>query len=781
MPSGDRAEGSSRGRSHNGSSLAGRPDAAQRAASEVHVSQYLGGQSDVENLRVALERNWSTSNINNGLPQSTANNIPSANAAQFHQSWSTGFSEITSPWPAVTFDGAGPRRSSTGTVGARANRSTSIDGNDTAGGPSSSMHDAARLKDWKRVIDICREDPEAASYIGPGGMTALHHICDKRCPDDKVAEAVIRACPDALTTDSAKGWTPLHYAGRFKCPPGVFRALLTIYPEKGKITVSRPDRQRRTPLFYAVRYDAPEGVVPQLLRADPSVVLSGDQNLQSPLEVIWDDFAGKIEGRRLLHPFVGVTDDERQLPAELQDLLQTPQYAELLKNWITANTFLKAAFGFPLSREEEEADTSGRKWRILHATAAVKCHISLFQMACALHPEQAQEMDENDLHGFVGKNSKSGKQRQTALHLAASSDQTGMIGRQILDKLITLNPGAASFADEIDGSLPFHRMAGNQEKSQWRVDGFVSLWEANLAAVRSADNFGRLPLHRAAAITELRETVPLADNIIANLVPLHPAAASVQDVNGSMPLHLLAMHGATWADEVQSVYEAYEGAVSVRAGRNLHNALPIHLAAANPKAEKSFIEELVRLHPRGVSQINGQGKLAFHLACELGKHWTDSATECIYNAFTQAVSTREENERHWTALHMASFSNIDCGDLIKKLVQLYPEACEIADSQGQLPLHLACKSRKNWNGGLAVLFEGNPIALGSFDQQGRLPLFIAADENIVTVSNAVPAATEDLDSAEAHRASSKQADELDELDVLFNLVRSDPTCLPERP
>ena len=297
------------------------------------------------------------------------------------QSWSEGFGEITLPWPSASFD-ASLRQSSTGTVKLW----------------SSAMHDAARLKDWSRVLEICKQDPAAASYIGPGGMTALHHVCDKRCPDAEVAEAVIRACPDALTSESAKGWLPLHYAGRFKCQKGVVKALLDVDPEKGKVTVSKPDRQRRTPLFYAVRYDAPVGVVPQLLRADPSVVLSGDQNLQSPLEVIWNDFAEKIEGRRLLHPFIGDTQNTAT-PEDLQTLLQSPSNAELLKNWNTANIFLKAAFGFPLSEEEELADTSGRKWRILHATAAVDCHFTLFHMARALYPEQAQEMDVDDLYG----------------------------------------------------------------------------------------------------------------------------------------------------------------------------------------------------------------------------------------------------------------------------------------------------------------------------------------------------------------------------------------------
>ena len=781
-----------------------RPNGAQRAASEA-AAPHNEGQSDVENLRSALERNWSTSNISNNNSNHRNNNgigngqqgsgaAASREAAAVNamaQSWSEGFGEITSPWPSVSFD-ISSRRSSTGTVknmlppthqrAASEGALPRPPGHPNQSRVSSAMHDAARLKDWSRVLEICKQDPAAASYIGPGGMTALHHVCDKRCPDAEVAEAVIRACPDALTSESAKGWLPLHYAGRFKCQKGVVKALLDVDPEKGKVTVSKPDRQRRTPLFYAVRYDAPVGVVPQLLRADPSVVLSGDQNLQSPLEVIWNDFAEKIEGRRLLHPFIGDTQNTAT-PEDLQTLLQSPSNAELLKNWNTANIFLKAAFGFPLSEEEELADTSGRKWRILHATAAVDCHFTLFHMARALYPEQAQEMDADDLYGPAENSDGVGRRRQTALHLAASSKAAGADGLNVIMDLLRLNPDAANFADEIDGSYPLHRIADCRHKQDWDLDGARAVYEANPRAMETTDKNGKFPLHRAAAAYVHQEDLP-AQVILGNFLERNPAAASSRDEYGFQPLHLLAMNGSEWDDQVQAVYAAHEGAVTIRTGRQINNSLPIHLAAGNPFAGRSFIEKLVALNPRGVSQVNGEGKLPLHLACELGKSWTEKGTELIYDAFTQAVSIREENERHWMALHMASASDTACGGLIKKLVELYPEACLIADSHGQHPLHLACKAGKNWEGGLASLFDGNPAAIGTLDQEGQLPLYIAADKHIAASGGAAVlttrsdvSTTEGLDTTEALAVLTRQADELD---VLFNLVRADPTTLPER-
>lgn len=133
------------------------------------------------------------------------------------------------------------------------------------------IHDAARIFNWKLVGELCETTPEAAAYIGEDGWTALHHACNRRCPDPGVMESLIRAFPDALSmTEVTTGWTPLHYACRFKCPTEVVQLLLYLYPEKGRVGASTPDRRGRLPLHYAVRYNAPQGVA-ELLQKEMNV------------------------------------------------------------------------------------------------------------------------------------------------------------------------------------------------------------------------------------------------------------------------------------------------------------------------------------------------------------------------------------------------------------------------------------------------------------------------------------------------------------------------------
>ena len=176
-------------------------------------------------------------------------------------------------------------------------------------GISSMIHDAARITDWQTVVELCQQQPGAAAYTGKDGWTALHHACNRRCPYPNVVESLIRAYPDALLTTEEKGWLPLHYACRFKAPKDVVRLLLHMYPEKGQVGVSRPDRKGRSPLYYAVRYDAPSGVLGLLLEVDASAVLEEDQNSDSPLSFVWDDWAEKLDGKRTIQKILGGEGD----------------------------------------------------------------------------------------------------------------------------------------------------------------------------------------------------------------------------------------------------------------------------------------------------------------------------------------------------------------------------------------------------------------------------------------------------------------------------------------
>jgi ankyrin repeat protein len=680
-------------------------------------------------------------------------------------------------------------------------------------GVSSVIHDAARIADWDHVLELCHTHPEAAAYSGRDGWTALHHACNRRCPHPHVIQALIQAYPEALLQEEVKCWLPLHLACRFKAPKEVVRLLLHMVPASGRIAVRARDRQRRTPLYYAIRYDAPDGVAGLLLHVDPSAVLEEDQNEESPLALVWDNWAEKLEGKRIVQSFLpgGFPEPQESTVDQLALVLRERLNDEpkLKKRWDQVNVLLKAAFGFPFEEAPlttvvvEDVTTSSkdsssvtpplqqseRTWRIVHATAATKCHLSLFRMACALHPEQARELDESDLrrslttHGYMMSNSTapfpnaSGAAHQTALHLAASSNAGGENGKAVLVSLLRLYREAAQVQDGIDGSLPLHRMVENQRKD-W-PNHVAILYHFYPRAVQIPDHHGKLPLHRAAAApSHYHHRVAPEDeeerSVIIQLVRSYPQAAGMADATGGLPFHYACLRASAWDEHVEAIYNAHRSAVQVRAGPVRQDRLPIHLAAENRASRDALVQRLIQLHPRGAAQEDRLGKLPLHIACEEGKDW--NATRFIYEAFPSAVRQAERNARGWLPLHMAAACPEKDGDLIKRLTELYPEAASIPDHEDRYPLHIACSTGKDWAGGLRVLFDANPNALAMRDCLGFLPVHICAlsfcqkQDESSRKTRATPA-------MEARKEMTVHHEEAAQLDILFNLFRSDPSTV----
>jgi ankyrin repeat protein len=276
--------------------------------------------------------------------------------------------------------------------------------------------------------------------------------------------------------------------------------------------------------------------------------------------------------------------------------------------------------------------------------------------------------------------------------------------------------------------------------------------------------------------------------VICNLLEANVDAASRADNFGCLPLHIVAQNGQVWDVQVQTLYDAFPTSVRARSGVKLGNSLPLHLAAENPEAEFSLISRLVELHPRGASQSNRQGKLPLHLACESGLSW--KAVSSIHEAFTAAIEQPEQNSRGWTALHITAACHKADKELLSNLVQLYPQSATLADTRGRYPLHLACLAGKSWQNGLSMLFKANPDALRCPDNIGLLPFHIASfrlsagapstekpkpiEPKGRRFSRSVSVRSEAL---EVEQAIAKDAENTRKLEVLFHLLKADPTVL----
>ena len=639
---------------------------------------------------------------------------------------------------------------------------------------TSVIHDAARITNWARVHSLSLSHPASARYAGPDRWTALHHACSRRCPHAYVVEALFRAHPPALLCLDEKQWTPLHHAARFKAPRDVVQLLLRDHPSMGRTAAARRCSKGRSPLFYAIRYDAPDGVVELLLEANPEAVLEPDRDGVTPLALVWDRYVTSFEGRRALQPYVaklhafldgvvaertnsedqgGDKDKEEEKEEEVVVKLDgnvTIGNSKLRGKWEKANMLLRAAFGFPIvddagrkqgeeeeeEEEEEELDEweqvavpqdaptdakrRKRKWRILHAASAVRCHPTLFQLACVMHPEQAAELDENDLYytDVVAGNAAAvdddtsdatGERITTALHLAAASSAHGKDGRTILTTLLAMNPSAASVVDGITGSLPLHTAVENERKVHWLYDGIAALFEANPDAIRAKDWRGRTPLHRACSAIGHRPATGIMVAVVPGPSVAHDAAAAA-------------------AADNEGTANAVDGLATNASNTTAEPTATAVTSTTAPQGVTaaelgSIIQNLVTLYAKAASISDDSGRLPLHVIAKYGEGWTDDA-ESVLKGNPAAAQVRAGKSRQGSAharlpIHIAA-AGPDAGpDLIARLVAAHPRGVSMPDGFGKLPLHLACESGKVWEEGVRVLYESYPRAVEEKEDNGR--------------------------------------------------------------
>jgi ankyrin repeat protein len=715
---------------------------------------------------------------------------------------------------------------------------------------------------------LSKSDPESAQYCGPDRWTALHHACSRRCPHPEVIDSLLRAYPEALLQTDDRGWTPLHHACRFKAPREVVRLLLRAYPELGKRAAGIRCGSGRSALYFAIRYDAPAGVVELLLQTDPTAVLDEDRDGICPLGLVWDQWANGLSGKRVLNPLLrrfeegwdlagtaavgeregsqgvdseGIVDFRWEELAKAERTVKeamsrsTPALLPLQDRWKVVNNLLRAYFHFPLQGDETDVDSNQRNkiesesddeqatkqlsqrrtWRILHAVSAIKCHHTLFLLARALYPEQARELDKNDLLGGGRdvnslpdpQSPSSEKQRmsdRTALHFAAMSPLSGKDGRNVIRILLALNPTASQHVDGY-GSLPLHLLAQNDRKSHWVQDGLRDVCNAYPEATSCKDGFGRTPLHCAAssvghyARSTTAPSSPSAaprppspphhnaaersardvESVIQNLVLANREAASITDNTGRLPLHFIAEHGEEWNSDAECILEAHPAASRTRARALAYNQLPLHMAASNPDARPSLIVHLVNANPRAASLFDATGRLPLHLACESGRNTWDRGIEAIYNAYSAAISMVEDSTRRWTVLHTAAASHSAGFHLVEHILSLSPENASLADGEGRYPLHLACLAGRHWEeGGVRMLFEADPSVPLTEDNDGLLPF------HIVAIRSATLSATRDDEEVVGDNLNdlgeADDVDDLSSLEVLFNLLIAQPSIVQLR-
>jgi len=128
-------------------------------------------------------------------------------------------------------------------------------------------------------------------------------------------------------------------------------------------------------------------------------------------------------------------------------------------------------------------------------------------------------------------------------------------------------------------------------------------------------------------------------------------------------------------------------------------------------------------------------------------------------------------------LYLASNTTKDL-EVIKDVLNAYPEAASIPDQFGDLALHLSLRAGKTWCTGVKEIFEAAPHAIHVQDRTScQFPFMIAASTKWNTDHHPV----EILDTKQYEIESSHQkAIDLLELTTVFELLRRDPCAVDSK-
>jgi hypothetical protein len=201
---------------------------------------------------------------------------------------------------------------------------------------------------------------------------------------------------------------------------------------------------------------------------------------------------------------------------------------------------------------------------------------------------------------------------------------------------------------------------------------------------------GDLPIHQAF----LEVTVQLPQLRI--LLEANPSTLKVTGRDGKLPLHL-ACESATYGDRgmrktLQRMIDAYPGALRVRTPRGL---TPVMCALRRLDSRKA-LHFLQRMVERG-----GEESLWGRYTGRDGATYYETALRCAVECFP--------NRR-----------------LLLSLIRAWPDALEIRDEHGMLPLHCACLRQGAPELIRLLIEESNAAALEARDNFGRTPIMIDA-------------------------------------------------------
>lgn len=527
--------------------------------------------------------------------------------------------------------------------------------------------------------------PEAASVANDAGQRPLHlvvchheHMTVSRYSSLPVIEALLATAPECALIADAKGCTPLHLELSGAAEFSIAKRLLDVAPAAAALANADGDY----PLHLAVCYSKRSSsslVLPLLAAAPEAARYRSREGVYPLLAAISRQYdAPFITALLNAAPEVALQADENGNMA-IHGVLQancSVFYQHVIVALIklaspslsAANQLGQLPLHIAVCEKPTNEDSwlpTGRKWTEARQQSVLA--------VLAAKPDAALSRDNDG---------------NTPLHLAVQA-RCYWLAVKVWDELLTAGPQAATIANAA-GQLPLGMAVEKLRRIRATATVFeldclaravAKLMELNPAAVSIVDEHGSLPVHWI-----LRH---LSDEpLILGMLTQAPLTVLISDKDGRLPLHL-AVEKLPAFGGLETAWEIFKLAPEAAGVADAYGNFPLHTAVklVSRAEDLRFIQAILKAAPEAVAQANRSGDFPLHLALE---HGCDNIGLAILEELTAAAPhvlfARNADDR--LPLHIACRSNQD-GKIISALLALDPAAAAEKDGHGDYALHLA--------------------------------------------------------------------------------------------
>lgn len=168
----------------------------------------------------------------------------------------------------------------------------------------------------------------------------------------------------------------------------------------------------------------------------------------------------------------------------------------------------------------------------------------------------------------------------------------------------------------------------------------------------------------AAELFHACSTEPVSFSSIQSLLQQYPSSIQSKNKNGNIPLHLACFHGAS-LQVVEYLVSSWPSSLSVEDDQG---SLALHWACFGQKCDLLVIQNLLLQNPSSISHQTHNKQIPLHYACANGGSL--QIVQVLCQKYQQG--TRQENSNGLLPLHVACSSKVASLEVVMYLVTQDP-------------------------------------------------------------------------------------------------------------